>query len=42
MLKYWITSPSHLKMAAQELARVAEAEGNHATAAAWLRVASQE
>lgn len=37
-----ITSTPHLKMAAQELARAAEAEGNHAAAAAWLRVASQE
>lgn len=37
-----ITSPSHLKMAARELALAAEAEGNHAAAAAWLRVASQE
>ena len=37
-----ITSPTHLKMAAQELARAAEAEGNHTAAAAWLRVASQE
>jgi hypothetical protein len=37
-----ITSAPHLKMAAQELARAAEAEGNHAAAAAWLRVASQE